>query len=351
MRRHSLLMAREGMALPDAVVSRDGDELAISWFPDPSGAQTGRVRFLGSGFARVPCEEFRTSAWNLIETTVRRLVEVVGVEDQDVARLAGLWNEIKRADSAEVRTCRSLAMLGVNPYDPDEADDVLVSQVEALEGTFPEGLRNDLLAASQPGNLGKAVAWLTTQEDARFGNDIGASTKLREASWHPSAHQTGYELARRARSELLGVSPQEPLADFEGILVERLGWDPHPLRERDGTDALEGLVGEGGSGRPVLVQSGRRSGAAARFRLARAAFFTTTGTLQQGRLITRSADREQRAGRAFAAELLAPSAAIAEHVHGAVDSERIDELAVAFGVSTMVIEHQIENHGLGFVVT
>lgn len=337
------------MALPDAVVWHDGDKLAIRWFPDPSSAQSGRVRFLGSGFARVPCEDFRNSASLLIETTVQRLVEVVGSDDQDVARLARLWNEIKGADAAEARTCRSLAMLGVNPYDSEDADEALVSQVEALNGTFPEGLRYDLLAALRPGNLAGAVAWLTTQEEARFGNDISPSTKFAGLSWYPSAHQTGYELARRARSELLGVSPREPLADFEGILVDKLGWDPQPLREHDGTDALEGLVGESGSGRPVLVQSGRRSGVGARFRLARAAFFTATDTLQQGRLITRSAAREQRAGRAFAAELLAPSAALAEYVHGAVDSELIDELALAFGVSTMVIEHQIENHALGCV--
>ena len=56
---------------------------------------------------------------------------------------------------------------------------------------------------------------------------------------------------------------------------------------------------------------------------------------------------DQRASRAFAAEFLAPADALTRHVTGPVSFSDIDELGDEYGVSSLVIEHQIENHRLG----
>lgn len=66
------------------------------------------------------------------------------------------------------------------------------------------------------------------------------------------------------------------------------------------------------------------------------------------RLLTRASDYHQSASRAFAAELLAPAAALAERLEGrdAWDTNVHEELSEEFQVSAMVIAHQIENHGL-----
>ena len=62
-------------------------------------------------------------------------------------------------------------------------------------------------------------------------------------------------------------------------------------------------------------------------------------------LLTKGATARQRLNRAFAAEFLAPSRSLAKRiVHPTVDGEQVDDLAEEFGVSTRVIQHQLENH-------
>ncbi len=53
--------------------------------------------------------------------------------------------------------------------------------------------------------------------------------------------------------------------------------------------------------------------------------------------------------RAFAAEMLAPSAALKKMVSGQVGEEQLGELAAKFKVSTLAIAHQVENHKLGYI--
>ena len=70
--------------------------------------------------------------------------------------------------------------------------------------------------------------------------------------------------------------------------------------------------------------------------------------LVQNSLLTRAYTWDQRASRAFAAELLAPEAALRQEVHDGVPHARVEELAKKFHVSPWVIEHQIENHRIGW---
>ena len=68
---------------------------------------------------------------------------------------------------------------------------------------------------------------------------------------------------------------------------------------------------------------------------------------QTGSLITKSHSERQQRNRAFAAEFLAPSKGLREKVsRSVVYGEEIDELAEEYGVSWLVIKHQIENHGI-----
>ena len=64
------------------------------------------------------------------------------------------------------------------------------------------------------------------------------------------------------------------------------------------------------------------------------------------RLLTRANDWQQSASRAFAAELLAPAAALSGRLANACAWDQQGQLADEFQVSPMVIAHQIENHGL-----
>lgn len=110
-----------------------------------------------------------------------------------------------------------------------------------------------------------------------------------------------------------------------------------------------GLIG-GLQGAPVIVGP-QLSQTGSVFRWARALYFWCGDQLSEGpRLLTRSHARPQRESRAFAAELLAPAAAIRPLLSGfSVGSSELNDLAGKFRVSPEVIRHQIQNHDLGVV--
>ena len=59
----------------------------------------------------------------------------------------------------------------------------------------------------------------------------------------------------------------------------------------------------------------------------------------------------QAQSRAFAAEFLAPAAALRQRLpRPSAEPERADDLAQEFGVSSHLIRHQIENHNLATLI-
>jgi len=349
-RRHNLLAAREGSALPDAAFVRDGEDIVVAWYPDDRWNGSQRVRFVGGGEVRVPVTEFTRAAIGLIEGTLQRLTEVVGT-NEDVTRLLTTWHAIQSADRQEGELCRSLAILGVDPYDPDESGDLYVQQVRSLIDEFPTELREDLLEGIRPGDINSAAAWVRTSRLTLANESALHTHPTVPAQWDASAHQTGYRLARRVRDELLGVAPEVPLPELLELWVHRLGWNADPLQRGGEVASLEGLVGlSRDTAKPVLIDPYvRRQNRAERFLLARGAFFSVSASLGQGRLLTGAVTRPQRAARAFAAELLAPSSALAREISGVVSDDQVAELADIFGVSPLLIQHQIVNHHLGAV--
>ncbi len=134
--RHNLLVAREGTALPDATFARDGDDIVVCWFPDSDPSRHRQVRFLGTGQVRVPAADFERAAASFVNSTLKRLDETIGT-DEDVQRVCAAWAEIQAADEEERDLCRSLALLGLDPYDPDEATESLGWRVAGPPGRLP----------------------------------------------------------------------------------------------------------------------------------------------------------------------------------------------------------------------
>jgi len=84
-----------------------------------------------------------------------------------------------------------------------------------------------------------------------------------------------------------------------------------------------------------------------RFLDARAVYHAIATAGKSPRLITTAHSWEQRASRAFAAELLAPQAALFDRVATSeVSTEVIVQLSREFEVSQMVIERQLQNVGI-----
>jgi Zn-dependent peptidase ImmA (M78 family) len=61
-------------------------------------------------------------------------------------------------------------------------------------------------------------------------------------------------------------------------------------------------------------------------------------------IVTQTTSLRDRAEGAFAAELLAPAAGVESFLSDHVDDEDRERAAQHFGVSTRVIDHQLENH-------
>jgi hypothetical protein len=143
----------------------------------------------------------------------------------------------------------------------------------------------------------------------------------------------------------LGIGHDDSIRDLEEVAEKALGapmaceW----LAPRD--SAIDALVHNNGVLRLAGLQRGVQN---RRFLLARALHhgeFATTSD-SPSRLLTRGHDWLQAASRAFAAEILAPAAALAARLDKSSSWEDEDALAAEFDVSSMVIAHQLQNHGL-----
>lgn len=354
--RHNLLAARDGGALPDLTIARDGDDIVLQWTPDPTTGTLSRLRFVGQGTARLNAQEFERVLVDFVQAVFARLDEG-HFDNEDVRRLARAWEAIQSASPEERKLCESLAVMGVDPYDPDEATDELVSAVERSLREVPEELRRDLLEGSTAASFEANLAWI--ERERRSLEGVAGATRFPTISFDEprTAHETGYRAARLVRSELLRMQSKAPVKDLKSVLVERLGWAPdlfkeasHAERQR-GTVEIEGMVGlDTAKSAPLLVIPNTRSEPAERFRLARAAYFPVTWQLHgSARLLTGSSTRPQRAARAFAAELLAPAEALRECISGRVSEQQLEQLAAEFVFGQMVILHQLENHDIGYL--
>ena len=168
-----------------------------------------------------------------------------------------------------------------------------------------------------------------------------------------TAHGLGHACAAGLRQHLSPADGHEPIGDMDEILV-RLGWAQSPSRtmEPEPGSPLEAAVTRSGDGAPVAVVGNAetdRSGH--RFRLARSIFFRHFSRNREAgrRLVTEAHTREQRASRAFAAELLASAAGLSQHLGGRVSSREIDGLAHHYGIGAWLIGHQIRGHRLAWI--
>lgn len=347
--RHNLLAAREGGALPDLTIVSDGRDTILRLAADPQ-PPPARVRFVGQGIFHESRERFETSAAALVEAVLTRLEERLP-EAEVVRQALELWAAINSSAHEEPELCRFLALMGIDPYDPDEATDSLLATVDRSLEIVPESLRVDLFEGSDARTLESNLSWVENESQTLRTEPSAADIRSIEPLEASTAHDTGYLTARKVRSELLGVPDDRPLPNLASLFEERLGWIHGGARHSQSPTHLEGMVGlDDATASLVLIAPNGRSATAERFRLARAAYFPVSRNLgQQARLLTGSATHSQRTARAFAAELLAPTNALAQRVSGRLSGQDVEELAEEFEVSPLVIRHQVENHGLGYV--
>lgn len=347
--RHSLLAAREGGALPDLMIFRDDRAVVARWTPDHEDSIHPSLRFTGSGEVQMDPAEAEHGLSELVREVLERLA---GLEDPDAKSLQEEWAAVLASMQSERELCEWSARLGLDPYNADELTekvaDVLSERISGLEGS----IRDDLLDAGQALNLQEDLEWLDKAHSAALdaGAPIAAEARLMRATDARTAHELGYACAQAMRQYLSESDGQEPVGDMDDVL-HRLGWAQSPSRTvavqpKGRLEAVLESSDEGGS--VAVAHDG--DAAVNRFRLARAAFLRHFGSSREGRrIVTKAYTAEQRASRAFAAELLAPAADIAKHIDNQVSPDEIDQLAQHYKVSPFVVSHQIQNHRLGWI--
>lgn len=144
---------------------------------------------------------------------------------------------------------------------------------------------------------------------------------------------SGHRAAKRIRSEL-GVDPKAPFAALPSVVLTR------PAERNFGVGSAGCLL----AGATAVVLPRDRGRSATRFLQARSLWHAAVVPTF---VLTDAGEWNQQAGRAFAAELLAPAEGIRDLVDpigprfGPEDAELVAE---HFGVSEFVINHQLENH-------
>ena len=338
----SFFRYRSGYAIPDVRMAYDGAAFEISSeqriYTNPD------IRFWAGSSQVMTRPDAEAQLSEFIEFVLGRL-EAKGVAPTSAVLR---WARVKasREDVAEASFCEAAGALRLDPYNIDES---AAHSIEQSSELFEGEPLTEFLGGARPKNCLRLVDWVKKVEGrasnkSRVGELQSAAVAVAgqvpdrpgEASWargyrraRALRRQLGFDQTRRFETFLrlaqaIGASTQFDLAPpIDGIRL---------LRSHHGDDAHLHLRTHGRSA---------EAEASHLFSIARGIGDVVCFPVPQRAPVNelRSAYR-QAAGRAFAAEFLAP----VNEILSMQDDGR-DNVAIAeeFNVSTEVIERQIEN--------
>ena len=349
-RRHCLSAASEGFALPNLAINPSGYFTVLSW--QPSRKPSASVEFTASGSELLPTATVRESIRGFIYTVISRL-ESAGINETP---LQLDWQAIQAAEGDEVEFCQLAAALGEDPYAMDETScKRLVSAASGL----PQSILNELFAAvdfadleSNAVNIREILEHVQRVESTlSLPTTLKGKLQFRGATMSP--WDQGYHVARELRN-LLSINDQ--LLNNDGVLSEALKMNSAALEKSvispgNGGWGFDALSASQADGKTLIVTAKNRPNSR-RFTICRALFDPLTNPgLDRATLVSRASSESQQANRAFAAEFLAPAGMLRQRVCAqVVEDEQIEDLASEFGVSSMVIRHQFENHRIAEIL-
>ncbi|RJP41607.1 MAG: ImmA/IrrE family metallo-endopeptidase [Phycisphaerales bacterium] len=337
-RRHSMKSAGYGYVYPDLTLSLEGVNTLLAWKPREHAY--ANLRYLSAGSERVSTAAIAETLADFIEAVCERL------RDQDVREswLQTEWEAVQTSGGKpdEREFCVVAGWLGLDPYELSDAD--AESMIHAAR-QLPAEVKEDTLRSVTLSEARDLAAWIDAARNTPARNVSRSRLEAARNVVHSvvnaeHAWAAGYKLAREVRA-LWGLS------DARACLRDVFCDEP-PVEELPGAPVnVDGLVNLGDSA--VIVTSKRRE-ESRRFLVARAISELLTGR-GTWTLLTSVHTERQQLSRAFAAEFLAPADAIVKRLPARryLVNEDIVELAEYFQVSTKVIQHQVENHGLATI--
>ena len=343
-REHQILHYRTGFALPDLSLKCDGSTLEVTG--SQLSSKNPSVRFWQTGSEVLSRDDAQSTLAEFIERVIERL-SCGGVANSEVAVR---WTRVSdsRSDPDERAFCEAAGALGVDPYLISDSDARFIEDAGDL---FSEEALVELLAGISKQKRERArqlLQWVRHTQDrppdeSRLPDLADIAEQIRhlvrwssqERSW-----AAGYRAARALRAEIT-ADPGERFTSTE-VIAKKLG-----ASDFASTSAIPGVLALiARNEEDVHIHLRGREPDEWTLQAQNFAFARAIGdavcfpdTLRSVVNELRDAER-QAAGRAFAAEFLAP----VQSVLDMVDSGRDDyEIAGSFKVSPQVVAHQIEN--------
>ncbi len=161
------------------------------------------------------------------------------------------------------------------------------------------------------------------------------------------AGQAGVNAARQLRRRL-GIDDAATLPGVADVMEQTgLGRIAFEENNHQPPGSVRAAVGWQSSGKAAILGPEPHSPESKRFMLARGLFHAAFLCQNGARLLTRAHDWDQQASRGFAAELLAPRAALAAEVPANLDDDerddRIADLARKYEVHPELVRRQLQN--------
>ena len=337
LRRHNTRGAGNGMPWPDLTLVAEGYLTRAVWHSG-SGLAGQPIGFLSNGDVYLQSEQFLGELTRFVDHVIDRLREAK-VDDTPLAKE---WQALRETDDEEAAFASAAARLGLDPYSMStKAQEDLVAISDAIDSP----LMDEFLDSADPENLSSAFNWLGLARNraASFAAEAIETPseglgRLRETP-HVRAEdkpwERGYSAAREVR-RMLGAEATQRL-DMDRLVTE--------VRLAGRSGGLEGFTQIDSANRAILVlPAGRRLQTAVRFAQARSLGLLLSSGRREHLLDPVSTDLTKES-RAFAAELLAPAAGVAEYLSSlrTVTDAAFDAVAARFKTSTLVIRHQYEN--------
>ncbi len=343
MRRHCFRAAEAGLTLPLLYLYHDGRSLRAEWRADAVKAVDQPIEFVSEGEAALDDQLTREALSDFVEHVLSRLKLS---DDLRAQELQSDWKAIRSATQEETDFCQIAGRLGIDPYDDRQMTPELARFIESSLSDPNDPLTRDLTEVAAPGTIETQWKWIsTTTQDLNLARPTARPMPIRTNT--PSfAHEAGYLLAQQVRKET-ALDGRPLVASVEQLASDYLGSEFVPV-VRNHIPGREIRVLLGRCGRQVIVAGPRVPREdSRRFLLARAFFLAMFDQHGGNRLVTSSFSWDQKASRAFAAELLAPRAMLAERVEsGLADEETVDSLSEDYRVSTRVVKNQLQNCGI-----
>lgn len=326
-----------GYSFPALALCSGGDKsIVVDWANLENPYST--ISFLAAPPAE-PIQLDRQQAEFALMDLVESVIERSSKTTLRRQTLQEAWDRIQSsmAEPDELGYCTVAGRLGLDPYDPDAVD--LTQFADGL----PDKLFDDLSEAVEVDVLGGAVAWLREIEPSlalspevelhRFG--VPVEDNLDHPAWVSGEASA---IALRAVSGFRNDHPKK-------VVEELLGAAVYPGRTETGPNGLSAVVRR--LDHSAQIATIARSARQRRFRACAATYIAWTSTAGEDRATTEAITRRQQAGRAFAAEMLAPKEALLERASRyGFDSDDLEDLAGDFVCPYSTIMWQAHRAGI-----